>query len=593
VKGVLAMEEQKTIKGAVQTEFNQMGKKKGMKLLVKFSMLVMLPMVLVAVICTYVSVKNQNILANHLVESHMQSVAYCISDVFAGVGNGEFTYENGVLKSGGIDLSAMQATLDQVKEQTGVDITFFYGDTRILTSLKDKNGNYQTGTKMSDKVKKTVLEQGKDYYSSSMEVLGEEYAGYYLPILSPSGKITGTVFAGRSRAEITNAIRKVLFSLFASVAVVIFVSLIFGTVIVRKLVGTLKYAVTNLNDMSSGKLNLQLGKKLLNRGDEVGDMLRSIYTLTASLKDIMTSIIRTSGALENFTGRFNTSFQSISTTIDNINEAVEEIAKGATSQAGETMNANTEVSSMGSAINEASEKVVVLGESSTKMKSYSDTASSTLEQLVAISEKTRKSVDDVQKKTNLTNQSAQEIRTATDLITSIASQTNLLSLNASIEAARAGENGKGFAVVADEIRNLSEQSKESAEKIVASVNQLLENSNTSVCTMNEVADIIGEQNKKLDDTKEMFGSLNREIDAVATAIKEIGEQTELLNQTKDAVISIVNSLASIAEENAANTEETSASMMELNHIVKECSASTNELITLANELVQNTKKFEL
>ena len=591
MKGVFDMEEQGIIKGKVKEEINQMGKRKSTKLLLKISLLVILPIILVAMVCTYISVKNEIALAGDLIQSQLRSVAYCVSDVFFSMGDGELTYEDGILKSGE-SVFITQQTLEKLKTETGVDITFFYENMRVLTSLKDKSGNYQVGTKMSEDIKKVVLDQGQEYFNDSIMILGEEYAGSYQPIQS-SGKVIGAIFAGRSKEDIQKTIQKELISLLIGIVIILLVTLAITMLIMMKMVGSLDHAVTHLNVMSRGNLNLQLSQKLLNRRDEIGDMVRSIYTLTSSLKEIVSNIIRTSHSLDDFTERFDRSFQSITNTIEQINYAVEGIANGATSQAGETMSANTEVASMGSAIDETAERVTILGESSQKMKSYSDTASVTLEQLVGISGKTKKSVDHVQEQTNLTNRSAQEIRAATDLITNIASQTSLLSLNASIEAARAGENGRGFAVVADEIRKLSEQSKESAEKIVTIVNNLVQNSDTSVRTMNEVAEIIIEQNQKLEDTKEMFDSLNIEIDAVTTAIHEIGEQTELLNQTKNTVMSIVDSLAAIAEENAANTEQTSASMLELNNIVRECSDSTGELVILAKELVQNTKQFEL
>ncbi len=381
VKGVFYVEEQEMIKKKVKEELNQMGKRKGTKLLMKISLLVLLPIILIAVICTFISVRNELALTEDLIQSQLQSVTYCVSDIFFGMGNDDFTYEDGIIKSGESIFITLE-TLEKIKAQTGTDITFFYGDTRVLTSLKDENGNYQIGTKMSDNVKKIVLDQGQKYENHSIMILGEEYAGNYHPIKDSSGNVKGAIFAGRSKEEIQKTIRKELFSLFITVIVIIVVSLLLAMLIVMRIVGSLDHAVLSLNVMSRGNLNLQLSQRLLNRKDEIGDMVRSIYALMTSLKEIVSNIIHTSRALENFTSRFDTSFHSITTTIEQVNYAVEGIANSATSQAGETMSANTEVVSMGGAIDETTERVTILGESSQKMKSYSDTAGVTLDQLV-------------------------------------------------------------------------------------------------------------------------------------------------------------------------------------------------------------------
>ena len=362
---------------------------------------------------------------------------------------------------------------------------------------------------------------------------------------------------------------------------------------VIRIVKSLDGAVNNLGNVARGVLNVEMKPHLLDRGDEVGDIARAIQSLIDSLHEIITSITDSSKALEEFSDQFTSSFKLISTSISNVNIAVDEIAGGATSQAHETMSANQRVNEMGQALEETSMNVETLNSSSQKMKEYNKTAGRNLEELTEISEKTKESVNEVQKQTNLTNQSAQQIREATELITDIAAQTNLLSLNASIEAARAGENGRGFAVVADQIRNLSEQSRQSAERIVQIVNDLLENSDTSVKTMNEVTDNIKVQNDKLCETEQMFKSLNTEIYEVTEAITQISEQTTALNMHKETVTGIVDNLASIAEENAASTEETSASMMELNDIVTECHEAIGELTRLAVQLAENTKHFEM
>ena len=248
---------------------------------------------------------------------------------------------------------------------------------------------------------------------------------------------------------------------------------------------------------------------------------------------------------------------------------------------------------MGKSIDYMGNTISALAGSAETMKSKNEDAEANLDTLVEISNKTKTSVDEIQRQTMETNKSALDIKSATEIIADIASQTNLLSLNASIEAARAGENGRGFAVVADEIRVLADQSTESAEKIKNIIEQLIENSNTSVQTMNNVVDEIKLQNEKIDDTKSVFNVLKSEIDNVTESIEGLADKVESINDLKNGVTESVESLAAIAQENAASTEETSASMVELSQIVNDCNRNTAKLIDLSKELQEDIGKFTL
>ncbi len=569
-------------------------KKKGMRLAFKLSLTVAIPLLLITIIGIVISASKQNSMSKNLVEREISGIATSVREAYTEMDNGaDFTLNGDTFKKGNVTLSENYELIDTLKQERDVELSVFYGDTRVLTTLKDSSGKREINTKMSKEVYDT-LQTGKDYYASDLKLFGTPYSGYYVPLYQPgSDKVVGSIFCGRSQEEVNEAVRNTIISMMLPMLLVFVIAIVTGMFIVTRIVKHLDGAVGNLGTLSDGILNLEMKKDLVVRKDEVGDIARAIQRLIESMRDIITNITTSSQALQGFSEEFAASFDHIAESINNVNIAVDEIANGSSSQAAETMSASQKVTQMGTALDETTANVETLGSSSVKMREYNKTAAKNLDELSAISETTKSSVLLVQNQTNQTNDSAQEIREATELITDIANQTNLLSLNASIEAARAGENGRGFAVVADEIRNLSEQSRESAERIVEIVNTLIANSNTSVTTMNEVAENIRTQNNKIEETGEMFRSLNEEIAEVTEAIEKIRKQTEALDVQKKEVLDIVDGLAAIAEQNAAGTEETSASMAEFHEIIDSCHEATEELTKLAQNLADHTERFTL
>ncbi len=349
----------------------------------------------------------------------------------------------------------------------------------------------------------------------------------------------------------------------------------------------------HLRQVATGDLSFTISPALQKRGDEIGEMARSLENVRQSLANMIGSVLQTGETLNQSSEKFSEKFGYISESIQNTNQAIDDLAQGATNSANETETMNEKITELGGVIEVEKSGVQKLEEAVSAMAEHSAGASESIQELHRITKMTIEAIDVVSEQTNRNNDSAADINKTIEIIKGLAAQTNLLSLNASIEAARAGEAGRGFAVVAEEIRNLSEESSGNAQEIEGIVKELVENVEISVSKMQEVTNNVQKQQKCLKETRAAFESLKREVAMVEEVTKEIGGQTEILNSLKKIVTDSANSLASVVEQNAASTQETSASMMLLSQTIDECTEDTQGLVELSRRQNDQASKFQL
>ena len=192
-----------------------------------------------------------------------------------------------------------------------------------------------------------------------------------------------------------------------------------------------------------------------------------------------------------------------------------------------------------------------------------------------------------------TNESVVKIQEAVDLISSIASQTNLLSLNASIEAARAGEAGRGFAVVASEIQKLAEQTNTSAKIIGEIIVNLSLDSEQTVKSINDVTEMLDEQKRNMEETKFRLSSVSDGILLTENEMKGVLSQADSCSKAGSKVVDLMTNLSAIAEENAASTEQTTTSMGELNDGTYSLAKTAEELKELSEKLTGDLNYFKM
>ncbi|MCR5656374.1 MAG: methyl-accepting chemotaxis protein [Butyrivibrio sp.] len=333
-------------------------------------------------------------------------------------------------------------------------------------------------------------------------------------------------------------------------------------------------------------------EKYITRKDEFGDMINNTNSVIDTLGDIVNNIKESAKAVNVSSEELAEAADQISQTADDVSNAVQEIASGATQQADEIQDVTINVGNIGEATSSMQNSTNDLASLAERMQNASSTSAKSLEDLQESAQRVSDRIHAITDRITATSNSVEDINNKVDAITSIATQTNLLSLNASIEAARAGEAGKGFAVVAEEIGKLAEDSNNLTNEIRGVMDVLLTQSQEAVDMAAEIQNDNEEQTKVIGETVESVHTMIEDISSTVVSVKSIETDAGSCVSAKGVVADAMTSLSAISQENAASSEETGASMQELSATVTTLANSAESLKDIAVKLSKDMEFFK-
>lgn len=502
---------------------------------------------------------------------------------------------NGDIWKGSYNISKSENLVDRIKDNTGMDVTFFYGDKRIMTSATDENGNRILKSKAGDVIVEKVLNGGEEYFSEAVSIEGTLNYGYFMPVYQNGSDtdIVGMVFVGTNKQDKDAVVMRLLGSIVAAVVAIMLVCLIVSTKLASTISRNIRTSIKTVEKIAAGNLNVQVNKKLLKSKDEIGDLSRVTITLRDAMQRTTLEINQNVQKLLEASSLLGTAADNTNGTMNKVRTAVNRIVENSTEQAENSKSTSEHMRLMGDNITETSAEVEALNSNAAFMHESSEKAAETLANLQRINGEVERIIGEVQEQTNRTNDSVQQIYKATAFIASIAEETDLLSLNASIEAARAGENGKGFAVVAEQIKKLSEQSNQSSSEIEETAMMLSEDSQKAVEIMQKMQEIIMSQSESMQDTQKVVEEVVAQIANSMQSIQQIKETTEHLANVRNEVLQAVETLSNIAQDSVSGTKKTYEDTEEVVDTFKQVYMSAEQLREIADQLAGSVQYFHV
>jgi len=499
--------------------------------------------------------------------------------------------EDGKLYKGKAAIDGNLDLVDEIHEFTDSQITIFKMNTRVATTIRDKDGKRIIGTKVSKIVEDRVLGEGKPYVGTA-DVVGTLYESAYYPLRDADGKIVGMMYVGINISTYAPEINRLRIQAFALGLIIVVIVLPLVWLLVNRTLAPLYRLMDWTRKVSSGDLNAPFASDTAIRG-EVGEVSAALREMIVNLRQIIVLIHDTAGRtkqsadnLVSFSGQFASGAQDQAAAAEEASAAMEQMAASSESVSDRVSNS---VQSM-EAINQS---LALLSRSNHEVRG-------SMEELTTLSrsasEKARGGEQQIHAATEAMariQETSSKITEFVGIVTEISDRTNLLSLNAAIEAARAGEAGRGFAVVAQEITKLADRTLASAKEVTILIRASLDSIKQGTAQVDSVAGNLGGIVQDVQKIDRFSSTVMEKISLQAIDTQNIADNSTALTSTSSEI------LTSLSEQKRA-TREIETTIGNVSATAQSVSSGTNELQALANtlrssadDLLKTVSRFKL
>jgi methyl-accepting chemotaxis protein len=480
-----------------------------------------------------------------------------------------------------IDSSEILEQLSQIEAGEGSVFGFITADGREISANREEK-NIFTSLSYFQEAATFTEENGHSY---------QEYQGeQYLYLYSKIGKTGAMICSLVPKSTIIEQAVEIRTLSVTFIALTCILALLIGTMMAGSISKAINHLMKSISSAAHGDLTANFDT---NRKDEFLNLSQGLTSMVTGMRSLISEVALLGGKVADSSEVLSKTSENILKSTKDISFTIDELEKGIVQQATDSEQCVDQMTGLSVRINQVYENTFAMEKIADNTKEIVHKGFVIIDELNEKSDATSEITQMVIKEIETLQLQSKSIGSFTSTINEIASQTNLLSLNASIEAARAGEAGRGFAVVATEISKLADQSVNAANQIQTLVKEIQDKTKSVVGSAKQAGSIVGSQTEVLKKTIQVFDEINIHVSELTDKLDSISIDVKSIENAKEETLDAISNISAVSEESAAATEEVSATANNQIGSVEVLSTSAEELSSDAGKLKEAILRFKL